>query len=357
MVSLSLYLANGWNQTFSAALLPEISSLCCWLQEVAAPSDNQQPPASSSWQQDVSASQPSHQHGDQHTDPLLASAAAGYAQFPDASSDAYPALVSGLPHVALEDPFMHEAFAQHAASSTMSQPWSPHHTEPAAAYADITVAAQVCQAPGHQSQGSTASPRAQSFAVDAELPVGMVASQAPAVPSSAYSNGHTLSSHQTQALGQNGLPGLADELFGWEQQVFAQPVEQLALEKAGEQQAMAESNGWHAEAHGSDHGQSQGTVAYAGLALPQYSETHELVQSFTAQAGSHELPAPEGQSQDVPVAHHPSRTNALPGLLVSQSAEPLFLGKKRQLGDCDDGRGAQDSIVAKKPCLAMSGSV
>lgn len=341
--------------------------------------ENQQPPALSSWQQGDVASQPPHQLGDQHIAPLLAPTAADHAQFPDASTNAYPSLVSGLPHVAHEHPFMHDALAQHAAFSTMSEPWSLHHAEPAAADANATVAAAVCQAPHHQSHGRTASPRAQRSAVDFELPghhqspgttaqpmastydpdamlpVGMVASQAPAVPSSAYSNGHTLSSHQTQALGQNGLPGLADDLFDWEQQVLAQPGEQSALEKAGEQQAMAESNGWHEEAHGSDYGQPQGTVAHAGLEVPQYSGTQELVQSSTAQGGSHELLAPEGRSQEVHVAQHAGQTNALPGQSVSQSAEPLFVGRKRQLGD--DDHGAPDSIVAKKPCLAVSGSV
>lgn len=277
---------------------------------------------------------------------------------------------------------MYEALAQHAVSSTMSQPWSPHHTEAAAADADAGVAAQVCQAPDHQSQGSTASPNAQSSAMDFELPghqqsldatiqvmasshgsdatlpVDMVASQAPAVPSSAYSNGHTLSSHQPQALGQNSVPGLADELFGWEQQVLAQPVERSAFEQAGEQQAMPESNGWHVQECGvSDYGQPLDSVGYAGLAVPHCGESQELVQSSTAQSGSHELPATAGQSQDVPVAQHPSQTNALPGQLVSQSAEPLMLGKKRQLGGDDSDHGPQDSIVAKKPCLAVSGSV
>ena len=269
---------------------------------------------------------------------------------------------------------MHEALTQHAASAITSQPWSPHHTE-------ATVAAQVCQAPSHQSQASTASPRAQGSAVDfqllshhqshdatahpmasshdldAVLPVGMVASQAPAVPSSAYSNGHSLSS-QPQALEHNDLPGLADELFGWEQQVLAQPVEESAFEKAGELQAMAKSNGWHVQECGSDdYKQRQDTVDYAGLSMPQCTETQELVLSSSAQGGSYEMPAPAGQSQEVHVAQHLSQNNALPGQLVSQSAEPLFVGKKRQLCSDDDGHGAPDSIVAKKPCLVVSGSI
>ena len=199
----------------------------------------------------------------------------------------------------------------------------------------------------HQSLGRTAHPMAGSFDLEAKPPVPMPASQAPAVPSAAYSDGHIMSSHLQRPSGQNGLAGLAAEVYRREQRVLTPPVEQPALEEAGVQQTVAESTGLHEEERHDDYRQQQGGVSKAGLVVPHFSGSQEPVQSFIAKDNSHELAACEGPSQDVPVAQYFAQTNAPPGQSVSQSHEPLFVGRKRQL-DGDDGH-----FVAKRQCVSL----
>ena len=307
--------------------------------------------------------------------PLSAPATGDRAQPASAMLHTEPSTMS--PHIAREEHVEQEALAQPPASLTMAQ--HVHHTEATGADADATAGAadQVCQAPGyqpqgitacslaqssdldvklpahHQSLGLTAHPMAGSFGLEDKPPVPKAASQASAVSPSAYTNGRITSSRLPRLSAQNGLAGLAAEVSRREQRLLAPPVDQPALEEACLQQAAAESNGWHEEERQGDYREQQDDVSEAGLAAPHYTGSQEPVQSFTAKGNSllHELPACEGQTRDVPVAQHVAQTNAPPGKLVSQSPEPLFAGRKRQL-DGDDGH-----IVAKKQCVSLSGTV
>ena len=336
------------------------------MQDVAAPGVKQQSPDPTPQRQDGPATQPPHRP-DQHAALPSAYAAADHAQLPTASSHTDSLNLS--PHVAHEEPVEQEMLAQHRAFSTMSQ--HPCHVEATAADADATVGAadQVCQMPCEQSQGITSSPSAPrsdldvklpthqqslgpiarpmagSFDLEAEPPVPMEASQAPAVPFSAHSNGQ-MSSHLPQLSGQNGLAGLAAEVHRWEQRVLTSPVQQGALEQAEVQQAAAESNDWQeGERHRND-GQQQGDVSNASLVLPHRSGSQELVQSRTAKHNSHELPAYETQTRNVPVAQDNAESKALPA--PSHSAQPLVVGRKRQMEANDD------HIVTKKQCVSLS---
>ena len=345
------------------------------MQDVAASGQAQQSPASTAKQQDGPPTQPSHHHGDHHMALLSATAAADHVQCPGASSDAAPASLSGSPHIAHEQPVMQETLAQRPVPLPVSQ--HLQSTEATAAGVEVAAMAadEVCQAPGNHSQGISASATAQSFGLDIQLPahhqspgitahpmaasfeleakppVAMVASQAHAVPSSAYLDGHIRSSHQSWPPGQDGLAGLAAEVYRWEQRVLIPPVEQPALEVASQQQPVADSNGWHEEERHANYRQQQGDVSNEGLVVPYCGGSQEPVQSCTAKDNSHGLVACEGQSQDVPVAQYVAQTNAPPDQSISQSAEPLFVGKKRQL-DVGDG-----PIVAKKQCVSLSGTV
>ena len=333
------------------------------MQDVAVIGEKQQSPASTSQRQDGPAIKPLYRPDDHFAAPPLASDAADHAQLPTASCHTERSNLSL--HVAHEKPVEQEALAQHHAS------WHPRHVEAAAADADATVGAadQERQAPSTQSQGITASPRAQisdvdakllthqrspgahlmarSFDLDAKPPVPKAAPQASAAAPSAYSNGHIMSSHAPQLSGQNDLAGLAAEVFRQEQRVPTSPVEQPAPEEAGVQQAVTESNGWHEEERPGDYRRQQGDVSQARLGTPCCSESQEPVLSSTAKDNSHELSACEEQSQDVRVASYVAEPNALPG----QLAEPLLVGRKRQLGADDD------HVLAKKQCVSLSGVV
>ena len=340
------------------------------MQDVAAPGVKQQSPDPTPQRQDGPATQPPHCPDHDMALPW-ASAAADCAQLPTASSHTNSLNLS--PHVAHEEPVEQETLAQHCAFSTMSQ--HPCHVEATAADADAAFGAadQVCQMPCEQSQGissspsaprsdhdvklptyqqslgPTAHPMAGSCDLEANPPVPKVASQAPAVPFSAHSNGQIMSSHLPQLSGQNGLAGLAAEVHRWEQRVLTSPVQQQALKQAEVQQAAAESNDWHeGERHRND-GQQQGDVSNASLVSPHCSGSQELVQSCTAKHNSHELPAYEAQSQNVPVAQDTVEAKALPG--PPHSAQPLVVGRKRQMEANDD------HIVTKKQCVSLSGFV
>ena len=192
-----------------------------------------------------------------------------------------------------------------------------------------------------------------SFDLDRELPVALAAMHAPAASPSASSNGHIVSGQQPHPSEPDGLAALA-QFYHQKHILHAPPVEQPEVEMAGEQQAVPESNGWPAEESHSDCRQQLGDSNHTGLAISHCSGSRELVPSSSAQDIGREPLGCEGQ--DVPVSPYIAQTNGMPGQLASHSAEPLLMGRKRPLNGDDHDEG-QDSIVAKKQCLAMSGPI
>ncbi|KAL3153902.1 hypothetical protein ABBQ32_013467 [Trebouxia sp. C0010 RCD-2024] len=304
--------------------------------EAAAPDWEMHSPPSTLQQQHpmVPRSPPHHAH--QHMVLPTAFSAAEHVQSANAVMGAGPLHMLGSPHATHEEP-AGQAVTEH----DHTHPQLSRHTKATGLHP--ASAAEVFQASTVQTQTITAPPMAESFDLNAELP-GAITTHPPDVPSHACLNGHIGSWQQPHLSELDGLVTLA--------QLNHQEPGEAEVGVADTQQPETGSYGWHAE-EGGDFKQSQGDLSHTELGVVHSSRDQGPHQTYAAKADGQEPPG-DGQSQDTVVSQYIAANVALPSQIALRLVEPLSLGQKRQLSDND--YDAQDSIVTKKQCLALSDS-